>query len=118
MTRPISPSSQNYTAYDPSLEISRADGGAGGAGGARAVGGGGAEGATSAPPLTPPAPEEIQPHPDCVSELLKTISACGTAYIASRFPSPATPFALINCGGNLLDLIECAQTDATLTKEP
>lgn len=115
MTQPVSPSSRNYTAYDPSLELSRADGGAGGA---HAVGGGGAEGASSAPAAAPPAREETQPHPGCVSELMKTISACGTAAIASRFPSPATPFALINCGGNLLDLLECTQADANVTKEP
>jgi hypothetical protein len=114
MTQPVSNWSPSYTPYDPSLEQSRADGGAGGA---SAVSSGGAEGAGGSPNAQP-APIESQPDPACVNELMKTIAACGGAYLSTRFPSPATPLAMLNCAANALDFLECVHADPTLTRAP
>ena len=111
MTRPVSNSSLNYTPYHPSLEQSRADDGTGGAG---AVGSGGTQGAGG----VPHAPQNVTEHePDpCVSELMKAVSACGSAYFSGRSSSPATPLAVLNCAANVLDLLECATVDKASAK--
>ena len=114
MTQPVSNSSPNYTPYDPSLEQSRAEGGAGGV---SAVGVGGAEGARGAPHAQSPA-SQSSPDPSCVSELMKTVAACGAAYLSTRVPSPATPLAALNCAANVLDLLACTSAHDAGLKAP
>jgi hypothetical protein len=109
MTQPIgSHSSLNYTPYDPSLEQSQAAWGAGGASSAAPAGTEGAAGV----PNVPSAPTEAPEPSLCAKELMKTVAACGSAYLSSRVPSPATPLAVLACAANTLDLIECLTADA------
>jgi hypothetical protein len=49
---------------------------------------------------------------------MKTVAACGAAYLAARVASPTALLAGLNCLGNALDLLECASTDKAEAKGP
>jgi len=105
MPQPIqSNSTSNFTPYDPSEQMSRADGSSAGAGGASGSGyTGGSEGAASVSGSSP----ATHDPPSCLPEALKAAGSCGAALLLSRIPTPATLFAGLACAGNALSLVEC-----------
>ena len=110
MTQPVGlTQSLSYTPYDPHLELSQ--GAIGGSGGGESSGAEGAAGMSNAAPV-------LQEDPQCMGEMMKTVAACGAAYLASKVPSPLSLLPALNCAANVMDLVECLTEPDPKAQEP